>query len=256
MAGEAVLRNTLYLKEVWEVSTEWEEELIKHKIIEPREIPKPPTAREYDAQAFENKEILEQEDHERKISEKVDGSGDSDFDDEEDRRALESYRKQRLKEIQDFQASNRFGSITEISESEYKKEINEAGEGLWVIVFFYRAGISSCQLMGEKLRVVALKFKATKFVKIRADDAIKNYPDKNLPTLLVYHNGELKKQFIGLTAFGGESITAETIEWVLYEAGAVDSDMQENPLEQKNFNVKTSSRKLGNVWHDNGSDDD
>jgi hypothetical protein len=46
-------------------------------------------------------------------------------------------------------------------------------------------------------------------VSIRSEDAIRGYPDKNLPTLLVYHQGEIAKQYIGLTSFAGSETTAD-----------------------------------------------
>jgi hypothetical protein len=63
--------------------------------------------------------------------------------------------------------------------------------------------------MEQRLRTLARKFKATKFVQIRSEEAIRNYPDKNLPTLLIYHKGDLKRQYIGLSSFGGESMSAD-----------------------------------------------
>lgn len=40
-----------------------------------------------------------------------------------------------------------------------------------------------------------------KFVKSLAGLCIPNYPDQNLPTIFVYLNGELKRQFIGTSCF-------------------------------------------------------
>jgi hypothetical protein len=35
---------------------------------------------------------------------------------------------------------------------------------------------------------------------------IPNYPDKNLPTIFVYHENVMKKQFVGPLAFGGMNL--------------------------------------------------
>ena len=35
---------------------------------------------------------------------------------------------------------------------------------------------------------------------------IPNYPDKNLPTIFVYHEGDMKKQFVGPIALGGMNL--------------------------------------------------
>ncbi|PRQ58467.1 putative thioredoxin-like protein [Rosa chinensis] len=52
------------------------------------------------------------------------------------------------------------------------------------------------------LEDLATKYSATKFVKIISTYCIPNYPDHNLPTLLVYNNGTVKANHIGLRNFG------------------------------------------------------
>lgn len=57
--------------------------------------------------------------------------------------------------------------------------------------------------MANLLSELAMKFKHTKFVQCKATDAIKNYPDAKLPTLLVYKNGAVLKNFVGFESFEG-----------------------------------------------------
>ena len=52
--------------------------------------------------------------------------------------------------------------------------------------------------MSGFLDTLAERYPATKFVSIIGSQCIPNYPDHNLPTLLVYRNGELRRQIIGL----------------------------------------------------------
>lgn len=49
---------------------------------------------------------------------------------------------------------------------------------------------------------LATMYSATKFVKIISTDCIPNYPDQNLPTVLVYNNGAVKANYAGLHTFG------------------------------------------------------
>jgi hypothetical protein len=49
---------------------------------------------------------------------------------------------------------------------------------------------------------LATMYPATKFVKIISTDCILNYPDCNLPTLLVYNNGAVKGNYFGMNRFG------------------------------------------------------
>jgi hypothetical protein len=64
--------------------------------------------------------------------------------------------------------------------------------------------------MAECLEDLASKYPGTKFVKIISTDCIPNYPDSNLPTLLVYLNGAVKKNITGLASFGGKHATSES----------------------------------------------
>jgi hypothetical protein len=65
--------------------------------------------------------------------------------------------------------------------------------------------------MNVHLATLAAKHKATKFIKIIGDHCIPNYPDKNLPTLLIYGYGDLKQQLVGLSQLGGMNMTLQGI---------------------------------------------
>jgi len=56
---------------------------------------------------------------------------------------------------------------------------------------------------------LATKFPATKFLKSISSVCIPNYPDKNLPTIFVYRDGELRKQLIGAAELGGTKLTQD-----------------------------------------------
>lgn len=70
--------------------------------------------------------------------------------------------------------------------------------------------IPACKLMNRCLSELALQFKATKFVRIVADMCIPNYPDMNVPTLLVYGEGDIKANLVGAVQFGGMKMTAKS----------------------------------------------
>lgn len=52
------------------------------------------------------------------------------------------------------------------------------------------------------MRVIAQLHPYVKFVKGVSEVMIQNYPDKNLPTIFIYKNGEMKQRFIGSASFG------------------------------------------------------
>ena len=71
-------------------------------------------------------------------------------------------------------------------------------------LFFF--SVPECKLLEHHLQNLAQKFPETKFLKSVSSLCIPNYPDKNLPTIFVYFEGDLKKQWVGSAAFGGMNL--------------------------------------------------
>lgn len=63
--------------------------------------------------------------------------------------------------------------------------------------------------MNRCLSELAQQFKATKFLKIVGDQCIPNYPDMNVPTLLIYGDGDIKANLVGAIQFGGMKMTTK-----------------------------------------------
>jgi threonyl-tRNA synthetase len=68
---------------------------------------------------------------------------------------------------------------------------------------------------------LAKRYRATKFCQIRADAAIENYPDRNVPTLLVYGEGDMKMQLVTLAKLNGQKTTEKDVEKFLESLGAL-----------------------------------
>jgi len=64
-------------------------------------------------------------------------------------------------------------------------------------------------VLEHHFRELAAKFPATKFLKSVSSVCIPNYPDKNLPTVFVYRDGDVQKQYIGPTELGGTTLTQD-----------------------------------------------
>lgn len=145
-------------------------------------------------------------------------------------------RQQRLDALARERKLGRFGRVYPISRPDYTREVTEASKedpeadaaadeqeeeddgryetgagsvgdekaskkerkGTGVVCFLYKDSIEESRLLSGYLDRLAAKYPATKFVSIIGDQCIPNYPDKNLPTLLIYRNGNLHRQIIGL----------------------------------------------------------
>ena len=73
----------------------------------------------------------------------------------------------------------------------------------------YLLSIPLCSLVNQHINILAPKFPATKFLKSISTTCIPNYPDKNLPTIFVYNEGNLKGQIVGPFDFGGMNLTVD-----------------------------------------------
>jgi hypothetical protein len=151
------------------------------------------------------------------------------LEDEEDERILLEYRNKRMAEIKALMAKSKFGDVKEISAPEYKEEVNNAGEEVWVVLHLYQHSVPLCKMINHHLNTLAKKFPTTKFLKSVATNCIPNYPERHVPTIFIYNNGQMKRQFIGPQEFGRNSIICGELEWLLSEAGAVKTTLESNP---------------------------
>ena len=103
---------------------------------------------------------------------------------------------------------NRYGEVTEIIKDEWIREVTEGSNSCDVVVHLYQDSMVECQLMDEALRLLAGRFKYIKFLRIKYNQAIENWPERNLPTVFVYSKGVLKTQLITLNSVGGKKMNA------------------------------------------------
>jgi len=176
------------------------------------------------------------------------------LEDEEDERVLENYRQQRLAELQEKQKAAKFGDVREISAEDYKREVNNAGENVWVVLHLFKAGIPLCALINQHLNQLSRKYPQIKFLKSVSTVCIPNFPDRNLPALFVYFEGEIKKQLIGETSFGGMNMTIDELDFILHRAG-VPTEVTKNPRPEVK-DVMMASLRRGRDDYDSEDDND
>ncbi|KAI8001802.1 Phosducin-like protein 3 [Camellia lanceoleosa] len=131
-------------------------------------------------------------------------------------------RKKRLGELRQAAKVQRYGSVIPISRSDFVSEVSQAPPDVWL----------------------ATKYPATKFVKIISTDCIPNYPDCNLPTLLLYNNGVVKANYVGLHNFG-RRCTPEVIMSLYVDT--VSSKIPKDVEDIKSAPVMKSSRPCKDV---------
>uniref|UniRef100_A0A0G4I029 Phosducin domain-containing protein n=1 Tax=Chromera velia CCMP2878 TaxID=1169474 RepID=A0A0G4I029_9ALVE len=190
-------------------TTEWEDILAKHGVIEKRERPVTEEALTKAAvDVAEEVDVLAD-----KTAEQLDLLED---DIEED--LLESYRRKRIAEMKKKAAEQRFSEIFHIHKDEFVKGVTEASKEGWVVCHLYSEANTDCLQINEALRTLCQKHGKVKFCKGVGSDIIPGYPDRNLPTLLLYKNGACAKQIIGASEYRNLKgrITPATVAWVLH----------------------------------------
>ena len=105
------------------------------------------------------------------------------------------------------QFRNRFGDVVEITKADWIRDVTDCSKSCWVAVHLYENSVVECSLVEEAMLSLAARFKYVKFLKIRASQAVENWPERNLPTIFFYSEGELKTQLLTLKSIGGKTMT-------------------------------------------------
>lgn len=125
---------------------------------------------------------------------------------EDDDRVLQVYREQRIAALKAAHLKNRFGDVNEISKGDWINEVTEESNSCWVVIHLFQDSFVECQLMDETIKILAKKFPMVKFLRIKSTHAVESWPERNLPTLFVYHEGELQHQMMTLGSVGGTAM--------------------------------------------------
>lgn len=171
--------------------------------------------------------------HASKTVEQLDDDLNEEELDSDEERLILSYRERRIAEMRENMARPRFGpGLPRIGAHEWKDEITNAPQGVFVIVLLVVDGSEDCKIMANALIQLSAQFRFVKMVQCKSTDAIKNYPDSKCPTLLIYRDGAIFKQYVGLKAFAGKRTDAADLEWTLSTIGVLETALTEKPMKE------------------------
>ncbi|CAH2244877.1 viral IAP-associated factor homolog [Pararge aegeria] len=205
--------------------TEWNDVLRSKGILPPKE---KEISEDEIVNMIEQTIQTKQQEKDKQLSE-LDLDGLDELEDSEDEAVIEEYRRKRIAELKKLSEKPRFGEVREVSGQDYVQEVNKAGEGIWVVIHLYKQGIQQCALINQHMKQLAAKFPYTKFLKAIAQTCIPNFPERNLPSLFVYFEGDMKKQFVGPLELRGTALTCDELEYILGQVEAVDTNIKEDP---------------------------
>ncbi|MCJ1456470.1 hypothetical protein MMC28_006831 [Mycoblastus sanguinarius] len=198
--------------------TEWNDILRKHGVIP--EKPPSPTAIIQEAILEARKQAHEDRLKDRDLDEL------NELEDEEDEAFLEKYRSQRIAELSTISTASVFNQVYPLQKLDYSKDVTEASHKAFVLVHLTSSLATNIEsrLLTELWREMARKFGDVKFCEIRADMCIEGYPERNTPTILVYRDGDIKKQVVSLRELGGEKTTIKDLQNLLVGVGALKAN--------------------------------
>ncbi|KAL8936207.1 MAG: hypothetical protein Q9211_004300 [Gyalolechia sp. 1 TL-2023] len=229
--------------------TEWNDILRKHGVIP--EKPPSPTPLIEEALLEARKHAY---DH-RLVDKGLDELDE--LEDDEDAEFLEKYRKQRIAELSSISQSSVFNQVYPLQKPDYSRDVTEASRKAFVLVHLTSSlgtNIES-RLLTELWQELARKFGDIKFCEIRGDMCIEGYPDRNTPTILVYHDGDIRRQVVTLRELAGSKTRIQDLEELLVEVGALEAN-DSRLLHLRSHNERGLSTTRNIVPTSNSADDD
>ena len=151
---------------------------------------------------------------------------ENDEEDEEEEAFMKSYREKRIaemifmrkeeKEDEKEEKNNNFiwNEYINVSHEQWTKEVTEVSRSHPVLVLLTKENSKACYLLERVMEDVARTYRTsrTKFRRAEARDIIPNYPERNVPTLILYRNGDVVENIVGIEQFGGmNGVNTETV---------------------------------------------
>ncbi|QDS67970.1 hypothetical protein FKW77_009074 [Venturia effusa] len=195
--------------------TEWNDILRKHGVIPE----KPPSPTPMIQEALEQARQLA---HENRLEGK-DLDELAELEDEENDDFLEFYRQKRMAELSSINTKSVYNQVYPLQKPDWSRDVTEESKQAFVFVLLTSSqGMNvESRLLVEFWRELARVYGDVKFGQMRAELCIEGYPDRNTPTILVYKDGDVKKQIVTLLPLKGTQTKLSDLEQLLIEVGAV-----------------------------------
>jgi len=110
----------------------------------------------------------------------------------------------------------RYGTYVRVSTDELAQIVKSENEYVYVVVHLYQNHIEACARTNVAIEQLAPQFPYVHFVRIRSTEAMPNYSDLGLPTLLIYKGTKLVESLIRITDAIGKNIDATSVGRLLH----------------------------------------
>lgn len=116
-----------------------------------------------------------------------------------------------MNELSTITAASVYNQVYHLQKPDYSRDVTDASSKAHVLVLLTSSQGTNAEsrILIDIWRTLAQRFGDVKFCQMRAELCIEGYPEKNTPTVLVYRDGDIKRQIITLRELGGTRTTAE-----------------------------------------------
>ena len=234
------------------VTTEWEDIHVKLGNYVPTE---KTTESNDKIQQMAIEEMQKYDPLENKTVEQLD-----ELEDEEDDEVLKRYKEKRLKEMKELASRPHYGKLIELKKQDYIQEVTNAPKGVYVVLHLYQDYIMDCKILDKIFDSLAHRFVLVKFMRIRANECIEGFKDKDVPAVIIYHDGNLLKQLIPANYYfgGAGKLSPEKVEWILGSLKVLKCELENDPFddeEDTGFHVSKAHKKQKEDYDSDSEDD-
>lgn len=166
-----------------------------------------------------------------------------------------------MNELSAITSASVFNTVYHIQKPDYARDVTEASHKAFILVLLTAStggNNTESRVASESWSLLAQTFGDVKFCQMRADLCIEGYPDRNTPTVLVYKDGDIKKQIVTLRELAGVRTGVREWEKVLVDLGAVkvgDSRLSRRPGQEEE-GEKTTGIRQGKTMQREDEDSD
>jgi hypothetical protein len=155
--------------------------------------------------------------------------------------------QKRMNELAAIQSASVYNQVYPVQKPDWSRDVTEESKKAHVFVLLTSSSGTNIEsrLLIEIWRELAAKFGHVKFCQIEANLCIEGYPDRNTPTVLVYKDGDVKRQLVTLRDLKGDRTTIRDLQDVLRSVGAVDPNDSRLHARQQEDAPLSSLRSAG-----------
>jgi hypothetical protein len=115
-----------------------------------------------------------------------------------------------MAEFAELQQKAVFNQVYHVQKPDWSRDVTDASKQAFVFVLLTSS--QGANIESRKLELIwrdlAARFGDVKFCQIRADMCIEGYPERNTPTVLIYRDGDIRRQLVTLRELRGKETTA------------------------------------------------